>query len=249
MLIYLRSALFLVWFLSISLVLNIASLPLLVVPRRAAVWMANKWARLVLFGLKHICGVDMVVRGRVPSSTSMLIAAKHFSIWETIAVLALLRDPAIVLKRELLWIPLYGWYCTKMAMIPINRSSGAGAIRRMHAAAKRAVEAGRPVVIFPEGTRKKPGEAPDYKPGVAALYAQLGIPCVPLVHNSGLFWAGWFLRRPGTIMVEHLEAIPPGLPKREFMSVLESRMEEATARLLRETPVQINLSSVKASEP
>ncbi|SRR6266446_3464781 len=249
MFIYLRSGLFLFWFLSISLILNIGSLPLLVVPRRAAVWVANKWARLVLFGLKHIAGVDMVVRGHVPSLAGVLIAAKHFSIWETIAVLALLRDPAIVLKRELLWVPLYGWYCTKMGMIPINRSSGSRAIRRMHAAAKRAVEAGRPVVIFPEGTRKKPGAAPDYKPGVAALYAQLGIPCVPLVHNSGLFWADWFLRRPGTIVVEYLEAIPPGLPRREFMSVLEARMEEATTRLLREKPAQVDLSSVKAQEP
>ena len=248
MFIYLRSGLFLFWFLSISLILNIGNLPLLVVPRRAAVWVANKWARLVLFGLKHIAGVDMVVRGHVPSLAGVLIAAKHFSIWETIAVLALLRDPAIVLKRELLWVPLYGWYCTKMGMIPINRSSGSRAIRRMHAAAKRAVEAGRPVVIFPEGTRKKPGAAPDYKPGVAALYAQLGIPCVPLVHNSGLFWADWFLRRPGTIVVEYLEAIPPGLPRREFMSVLEARMEEATTRLLRETPVQVDASSVKAEQ-
>ena len=249
MFIYLRSGLFLFWFLSISLILNIGSLPLLVVPRRAVVWVGNKWARLVLFGLKHIAGVDMVVRGHVPSLAGVLIAAKHFSIWETIAVLALLRDPAIVLKRELLWVPLYGWYCTKMGMIPINRSSGSRAIRRMHAAAKRAVEAGRPVVIFPEGTRKKPGAAPDYKPGVAALYAQLGIPCVPLVHNSGLFWADWFLRRPGTIVVEYLEAIPPGLPRREFMSVLEARMEEATTRLLREKPAQVDLSSVKAQEP
>jgi len=248
MFIYLRSGLFLFWFLSISLILNIGNLPLLVVPRRAAVWVANKWARLVLFGLKHIAGVDMVVRGHVPSLAGVLIAAKHFSIWETIAVLALLRDPAIVLKRELLWVPLYGWYCTKMGMIPINRSSGSRAIRRMHAAAKRAVEAGRPVVIFPEGTRKKPGAAPDYKPGVAALYAQLGIPCVPLVHNSGLFWADWFLRRPGTIVVEYLEAIPPGLPRREFMSVLEARMEEATTRLLREKPAQVDLSSVKAEQ-
>ena len=95
----------------------------------------------------------------------------------------------------------------------------------------------------------EPGAAPVYKPGVAALYTQLGIPCVALVHNSGLFWADWFLRRPGTIVVEYLEAIPPGLPKRKFMSVLESRMEEAITRLLREPPVQINLSRVKASEP
>jgi len=232
MLLFLRSALFLVWFLAVSLLLNVGCLPFLLLPRKASVWGGNKWARLVLFGLKHIAGIDVAVHGQVDASRGALIAAKHFSIWETIAVLALMRDPAVVLKRELLWVPLYGWYCWKMGMIPIDRSSGAKAIRRMHAAAKRAVEAGRPLVIFPEGTRKKLGAAPDYKPGVAALYAQLGVPCTPMAHNSAVFWAGWFWRRPGTIVVEYLEPIPPSLPRREFMATLEARIEDATQRLV-----------------
>src|SRR6185503_462185 len=202
MLVYLRSALFLLWFATFSLTLNIVCLPILLLPRLVTVWAANKWARLVLFSLKHIAGTDMTVRGHIDTSKGVLIAAKHFSIWETIAILALLRDPAVVLKRELLWLPLYGWYCAKMRMIPVDRSSGAKAIRQMHAAAMRAVEEGRPVVIFPEGTRRRLGDAPDYKPGVAGLYAQLGIPCTPLAHNSGRFWTGWFLRKPGTIVVE-----------------------------------------------
>jgi len=232
---YVRSALFLIWFAIVSLALNVACLPLLVFPRRATVWAANKWARLLLFGLEHIVGLRMEVRGHAPKGAA-LIAAKHFSMWETIALLTLLRDPAIVIKRELLWIPLYGWYCLKQGMIPIDRASGARAIRRMHAAAKRAVEAGRPIVIFPEGTRKKPGAAPDYKPGVAALYSLLKLPCVPLTHNSGLFWKGWLVRKPGTVVVEFLEPIPPGLPRQEFMRVLEERTETVTKRLL-EQPV------------
>jgi len=232
MLLYLRSALFMLWFVTMSVALNVACLPLLALPRKATVWAANRWGWLVLLGLKHIAGVDVAVRGQVDTSKGVLIAGKHFSIWETIAVVALLQDPAVVLKRELLWLPLYGWYCWKMQMIPVDRSARATAIRRMYAAAKRAVDAKRPVVIFPEGTRKKPGAAPDYKPGVAALYAQLGIPCTPMAHNSGVFWAGWFLRRPGTIVVEYLEPIPPGLPRREFMSVLEARLEQATERLV-----------------
>ncbi len=150
--------------------------------------------------------------------------------WETIALLALLRAPAIVIKRELLWIPFYGWYCIKQGMIPIDRASGASAIRRMHAAAKRAIAKGQPIVIFPEGTRKKIGEPPDYKPGVAALYTLLGLPCVPMAHNSGLFWIGGFLRKPGTVVVEFLEPIPPGQRRQEFMTVLEARIEHASQR-------------------
>ena len=232
---YVRSALFLIWFAIVSLALNVACLPLLVFPRRATVWAANKWARLLLFGLKHIVGLRMEVRGRPPKGAA-LIAAKHFSMWETIALLALLDGPAIVIKRELLWIPLYGWYCIKQGMIPIDRSGRASAIRRMHEAAKRAVNDGQPIVIFPEGTRKKPGAPPDYKPGVAALYSLLGLPCIPLAHNSGLFWMGWFRRKPGTVVVEFLEPIAPGLKRREFMTELQTRLETATNALLREPP-------------
>jgi 1-acyl-sn-glycerol-3-phosphate acyltransferase len=104
----------------------------------------------------------------------------------------------------------------------------------MHGEAKRALDEGRPIVIFPEGTRRKPGDPPDYKPGVAGLYAQLDVPCVPVAHNSGLFWAGGFFRRPGTITLEFLPPIPPDLSRRDFMTLLESRIEEASNRLLTE---------------
>ena len=234
MILYVRSALFLIWFVAVSIALNLACLPLLVFPRRATVWAANKWARLLLFGLKHIAGLKMEVRGLVPTGAG-LIAAKHFSMWETIALVALLDQPAIVIKRELLWIPLYGWYCIKQGMIPIDRSAGASAIRRMYSAAKRAMDERRPIVIFPEGTRKKPGAPPDYKPGVAALYSMLGLPCIPLAHNSGLFWQGWFMRKPGTVVVEFLEPIAPGFSRREFMTRLETRLEAATNALLKRT--------------
>ena len=237
MTVYLRSALFLVWFLGVSLVLHVVLLPLLLAPRGATVWAASTWSKSVLFGLKHIADQRVEVRGFVPVAP-VLIAAKHFSMWETIALVAMLHDPSIVLKRELLWIPLYGWFATKHDMIPIDRASGATALRRMQAAAARAVAAGRPIVIFPEGTRKKPGAPPDYKSGTAALYALLGLPCVPMAHNSGLFWRGWFLRKPGTVIVEFLEPIAPGLKRNEFMAELQRRIESATNRLLRE-PVSV----------
>lgn len=230
--VHLRSALFLIWFLAVSIVLHIVLLPLLLAPRGATVWAAKTWSQSVLFGLKRIANQGIEVRGSLPVAP-VLIAAKHFSMWETMAVVAMLHDPSIVLKRELLWIPLYGWFAAKHDMIPIDRASGTKAIRRMQAAAKRAVDAGRPIVIFPEGTRKKPGAPPDYKPGTAGLYALLGLPCVPMAHNSGLFWSDWFLRKPGTVVVEFLEPIPPGLRRHEFMTELQTRIESATNRLLR----------------
>jgi 1-acyl-sn-glycerol-3-phosphate acyltransferase len=230
---YLRSALFLVWFVIVSAVFNVGSLPLLLFPRWGAVWAANGWARSVLFGLKHIAGLGLEIRGQVPEGPA-LVAAKHFSMWETIAVLAVFNDPAIVLKHTLLLIPLYGWYCIKQGMIPIDRSGGARAIRRMNAAARRAMSLGRPIVIFPEGTRRKLGAPPDYKPGVAGIYSLLGLSCVPMAHNSGLFWSSWFLRKPGTIVVEFLEPIPPGLQRREFMRMLETKIEEGSNRLVAE---------------
>ena len=230
---YLRSALFLLWFIAVSVIMNVGALPILLLPSGLTIRAANLWARLVLFGLKWIAGTRVAIRGRLEDPRA-LVAAKHYSMWETVALLALLPGPAIVLKQSLLRVPLYGWYCRKMRMIAIDRKAGAKAIRLMHDQAERALADGRPIVIFPEGTRRKPGAPPAYKPGVAGLYAQLHVPCVPVAHNSGLFWAGGFLRKPGTIILEFLPAIPPGLPRRDFMLMLESRIEEASDRLLAE---------------
>jgi 1-acyl-sn-glycerol-3-phosphate acyltransferase len=232
MILTLRSALFLIWFASISIIMNVGLLPLLLLPPGATLTAAHIWARLTLFGLKWIAGTELEVRGTF-GDRRVLVAAKHFSMWETVAFLCLLPRPAIVIKQSLLRIPLYGWYSRKMRMIAIDRSAGAKAIRIMATEAKRALDEGRPIVIFPEGTRTKPGAAPDYKPGVAALYALLGVPCVPVAHNSGLFWSGFF-KRPGRIVVEFLDPIPPGLPRQRFMEELERRIEEASKRLLAE---------------
>lgn len=230
---YLRSAAFLVWFVVVSLVMNIGALPTLLMPRKIVLAAAKIWADLVLFGLKWITGTSVEVRGTL-ASRRVLVASKHFSMWETIAFLTVFPSPAIVMKRSLLRVPLYGWYCQKMGMIAIDREAGAKALRDMAEQAKRALQENRPVVIFPEGTRKKPGAAPDYKPGVAGLYAQLGVACVPTAHNSGLFWAGAFLRKPGVVVLELLQPIPAGLPRHEFMRELQSRIEAEVMRLLAE---------------
>jgi 1-acyl-sn-glycerol-3-phosphate acyltransferase len=150
---------------------------------------------------------------------------------DTLALYLVLDSPGIVLKRELLYVPFFGWFVWKAAAIPINRSAGAGALRKMSHAAGRVLAEGRPVLIFPEGTRKKPGAAPDYKPGVAGLYGMLDVPCVPAALNSGVYWTG-FIKRPGTITLQFLETIPPGLKRPAFMALLEKRVETATAALL-----------------
>ena len=232
MIVFLRSALFLLWFAAISAVMHIGLLPLLLMPAGTVLAAARIWARVVLFGLKWIAGTGIELRGKL-TDRRVLVASKHFSMWETIAFLSLLPRPAIVLKQSLLRIPFYGWYARKMRMIAIDRAAGAKTIRLMAAEARRALDDNRTVVIFPEGTRKKPGAAPDYKPGVAALYALLRVPCVPVAHNSGLFWTG-FLKRPGTIVVEFLDPIPPGLSRQRFTKELQTRIETATNRILDE---------------
>ena len=226
----LRSALFLVWFLVITTILSLIFLPVLALPRRATVWLARLWARLTFWGLKVFAGIDWEIRG-LPPRGAVLVASKHMRMWDTLALYLALYEPAIVLKRELLRIPFYGWFLAKAAAIPIDRSAGVSALRKMSDAARQVLAQGRPILIFPEGTRKKPGAAPDYKPGVAALYGQLDVECVPVALNSGVYWTG-FLKRPGTIVLQFLEPIAPGLKRGAFMTLLEQRIEGATNQLL-----------------
>ena len=238
--IVLRSALFLLWFAILTTLLSLLFCPVLILPRGATVWLARVWSRATLWGLRIFAGIGMEVRGRPPRG-AVLVAAKHMSMWDTMAIYALLDDPAIVLKRSLLSIPFYGWYLNKARMIPIDRDGKASALRAMAAAARAEIEQGRSIAIFPEGTRKKPGAPPDYKPGVAGLYGQLDVPCYPVALNSGLFWTGpaGFLKKRGTIVIEFLAPIPPGLQRREFMARLEAEIETAAARLVAEGRQQL----------
>jgi 1-acyl-sn-glycerol-3-phosphate acyltransferase len=227
---FLRSLLFTLWFAGLTLAMGILALPLLLGPRKSAVALSHFWARAVLWGLKVIAGVHMRVTGTVPRAP-VLVAAKHMSTWDTLAIYVALGDPGIVLKRSLLLIPFFGWFVGKTAAIPIDRAAGASALRNMTRNAQAVLTQGRPVVIFPEGTRRKPGAPPDYKPGVAGLYGQLGVSCIPVALNSGAHWQG-FWKHPGTITLAFLEPIPPGLKRAQFMPILEERIEGATRALL-----------------
>ena len=222
-----------------AMAIGLLATPALFMPRSAAVYVISRLSRFVLFLLRITAGTDYEIRGEIPEGAT-LVAAKHQSMWDTIVFVALLNDPAIVLKSELLWIPYYGWFSAKAGMIGIDRGSGSAAVRHLVTQGKTAIKANRPIVIFPEGTRSAPGAAPDYKPGVAALYRQLGVQCVPAAVNSGLYWPRRrFLRKPGTIVLEFLPSIPPGLDRKTFMSTLETRIEEATARLIAEGKAQL----------
>jgi 1-acyl-sn-glycerol-3-phosphate acyltransferase len=230
---FLRSALYFLYFAIVSVVMHLCALPTLILPRLAIVRVSQSWSAVLIWGLKVIAGLDYEVRGEIPKG-GVLVAAKHMSMWDTIALFMLLDDTAVVVKRELLSIPFYGWYINKAGVIAIDRSAAASALRKMAAAARTAIADGRPISIFPEGTRKAPGAPPDYKPGIAGLYTQIGAPCVPVALNSGQFWCGGFLKKPGTIVIEFLPVIPAGLKRAEFMRTLEERIEGATAKLLAE---------------
>jgi 1-acyl-sn-glycerol-3-phosphate acyltransferase len=230
----LRSLAFNVLFFANFIVCGIAMLPALLLPRRAMLACAKVWARISLFLLAHVAGVKLELRGRIPPG-ALLVASKHQSALETMALAVALEDPTFILKRELMWIPFFGWYAWKAGMIPIDRGKGSSALKSMTLAAKRMAEEGRQIVIFPEGTRRPPGAPPAYKFGAAHLYAALEIPTLPVALDTGLFWRRRsFIKRPGTAVIEFLEPLPPGLPRAEVLPLLEQRIETATAALIEE---------------
>lgn len=232
----LRSLAFMAWMYGLLIVLGILMLPVQLGPRRGSIGAIRLWARLTLVGLRHIVGLKVEVRGteHLPEG-SALTAFKHQAMLDAIAPFAMFHDPCFVLKRELMWLPIFGWYAARSRMIPVNRGGGSTAVKAMGAAARQRLREARQIVIFPEGTRKEPDAAPAYKSGVSALYRDLGFACTPVATNCGLFWpAHGIVRRPGTAVYQFLEPIAPGLPRAEFMELLERRIETATEALMAE---------------
>jgi 1-acyl-sn-glycerol-3-phosphate acyltransferase len=231
-----RSLLYLaVFYLNTALFLLLGSW-LLLAPRRWAMQGLRLHGLASMWLLKVICRTRSEVRGRdkLPGG-ACLVAAKHQSTWDTFGLIPVFRDPAMVMKAELGLIPLYGWFSHKFAHIFIERDRGPSALKRLLRDARARAGDGREIVMFPEGTRRPPGAPPDYKPGFLALYAALALPCVPVALNSGLFWPRRSIARyPGTIVVEILDPIPPGLPRAEARALIERRIEEACARLIAE---------------
>jgi len=229
-----RALLFQTLFYGWTVIVAFAYLPALALPRGAIVFLGRLWSRSVLWLLRITVGLSHRVEGleNLPEGR-FLVAAKHQSAWDTLVMPILIPDAVVILKKELLQIPFYGWYARKHGMIGIDRKAGASALRGMVADAARAAARGQTLVMFPEGTRTAPGETRPYQRGIAALYNRLGLPVVPVALNSGLYWGrrNLFLR-PGVITVRILPAIPPGLAAGDFMARLESDIEGATAALV-----------------
>ena len=247
MLVILRSNAFNVLFYLNLFVHLIGALPTLVLPRRAIIEVARLWARTNIWLLRVVCGIKVEYRGlaKIPPGP-LLIASKHQSLWETFALLTLFPDPAFILKRELIWIPFFGWYAWKAGMIPVHRGKRSQALADMTVCARAELARNRQIIIFPEGTRRAPGAEPSYKYGVVYLYAETAVPCLPIALNSGLFWPRRSMGRyPGTVLVEVLDPIAPGLDKQVFSERLQQVIETATARLVAEGERELAKNGIK----
>ncbi|QLP96758.1 MAG: 1-acyl-sn-glycerol-3-phosphate acyltransferase [Rhodoblastus sp.] len=229
----LRSLLFNVVFYVNLVVLVFLGIPRMFMGRQSVENLARLWARTSLWWARVICDMRFEVRGleNIPDG-AVIVAAKHQSVWETYVLTLFLKDFSYVLKRELTWIPLFGWYLIAGEQIAIDRSKGSSALSQVSAAATKLLAEGRQLFIFPEGTRRPAGAPPAYKYGVAHVYATTGARCLPVAVNSGLFWARRsFLRRPGTVVMSFLPVIEPGLTPRDFLAELSDRIETETNRL------------------
>jgi len=232
--IFLRSLVFNVLFYIVFVVLAIVALPTFLMPIGALKSIVGLWANATQLLMRVICNIKVEFRGagKIPRGPLVLVV-KHQSFWETFALVPLLEHPIFILKRQLMRIPVFGQFLVKFGMIGIDRSAGVKALLEMTRRARSAVLSGSQLVIFPEGTRRPPGAAADYKTGFAQIYSACGVPCLPVALNSGLFWPRrTFMRYPGTLVVEFLDPLPPGLPKDEFISRVRDTIEEATARVV-----------------
>jgi 1-acyl-sn-glycerol-3-phosphate acyltransferase len=236
-----RSIAFNVLFYLNTLLHLMVALPTFFMPYRSVVAVAKAWGRANLVLLRVVAGIDYEIRGieKIPKG-AIIVASKHQSAWETFALLPLFDDPLYIVKRELLWLPIFGWLMIKGRMVPVDRGAGSQALTAMTARAKIELAGNRQLIIFPEGTRRPAGAEPRYKYGVAFLYAAEGVPCLPVALNSGLFWPRRSMRlQPGKVLVEILDPIAPGLDKDDFFARLKDEIETATARLIEEGRRQI----------
>ncbi|MCW5713400.1 MAG: 1-acyl-sn-glycerol-3-phosphate acyltransferase [Bauldia sp.] len=234
----LRSILYNFAFYVVMAVVFIAVTPVyFFLPQRRNMAVVSWLARVELWLLKVIAGTTVEFRGLedLPAGR-FIVASKHQSLWETFAFLKVFPNAGVIIKRQLLYVPIWGWWAWKADHVYVTRGGGTAALKEINEGAERVLSQGRPLVIFPEGTRRAPGAEPDYKQGIALMYAKLGVPVVPVGLNSGFYWPRRrSLRFPGKIVVEFMPPIPPGMKPRAFMEQLTAAIEGSCDRLLLET--------------
>jgi len=245
-----RSGIFAIVFYAWSAFMSPLYMPLMLGSRRFFWRCCLSWCRSCIWLIRIILGIDYEVRGRENlTGEPVIIASKHQSAWDTLIFNAIILDCAYVVKRELLWFPFFGWFLSRVGMIGIDRSGGASALKRLVADCKQRLELGRSIIIFPQGTRTAPGAKRPYLPGTAALYTQCKVPVVPTALNSGVFWPRrTFLKHPGTVIVEFLPPIAPGMNRRDFSARLEADIESATARIEQEAYEEYGYSPPPATD-
>ena len=238
---YLRSIFFSYLLMPVlTLLICIPGLPSLLLPRRIFMGVIQLWVSIESFFERHILGLRYEIRGQehLPADGPFIVAAKHQSTYETYKLHELFKDPAIILKKELLSIPLWGAYLKKSGVIAIDRSSPQKAAASVRMGAIAMAEAGRTIVIFPQGTRVKPGLTANdvsYKPGVYRIQEATQLPIVPMALNSGMFWPkGAVLKKRGTVVFEFLPPIEAGLGRQELMDTLETALEGKSNALMAE---------------
>jgi 1-acyl-sn-glycerol-3-phosphate acyltransferase len=232
--IFLRSLVYNVLFYLLLVFWMIVAIPTLLMPPRAFMGVAKAWARSSVRLMRVVCNTKVDYRGleKIPHGP-LIVASKHQSMWETFALLQFFDRPLFIYKRELGFIPMFGWYLIKSKMIGVDRSGGMRSLMEMARRAPKEVRSGRQLIIFPEGTRTAVGAPPDYKTGVGQIYVNSGVPCVPVALNSGLFWPRrTFMRYPGTLVVEFLDPLPPGLTRKDFIERISTSIEAATNRIV-----------------
>jgi 1-acyl-sn-glycerol-3-phosphate acyltransferase len=236
--IILRSVLFnIVFYINLILQMVVMTPFYFLAPRKMAWFVPKNWARSNHWLFRVIVGTTFEIEGleNIPEG-GYIFAPKHQSFWDVYALLPWLSDPFFILKRELVWIPLFGWYVLKQRMVPVDRGARGKVMAAVMQRAKDEMNTGRQLIIYPEGTRRPPGAPPEYKYGIARLYRDLTVPVVPVVMHPGLFWPRRkFLRYPGHFKVRILPPIEPGLDPDVFLKTLTDRMESASDALLVET--------------
>jgi 1-acyl-sn-glycerol-3-phosphate acyltransferase len=232
--IFLRSLIYNVLFYALLVFWILVAIPTFLMPPRAFMVVAKAWARSSIWLMRVVCNTRFEYRGleKIPKGP-LIVASKHQSMWETFALMPFFDAPLFIYKRELAWIPFFGWYLKKSKMIGVDRSAGGRSLLAMARRAGEEVRRGRQLIIFPEGTRTPVDAKPNYKTGVAQVYVDCGVTCLPVALNSGLFWPRrTFLRYPGTLVVEFLDPLPPGLSRRDFIARVSGVIEAATNRLV-----------------